>query len=167
MAKLTRKQLVRKLRASQKTVKQLLASMAHVQDWQPEPAEWSFRYSAAHLVAIERDHYFPRIRRIASGEHPHFDYYTDTYFNLGETDLLESLREWQTIRQELLAFVQTLPEDKLYLTGVHETLGSITVLDTLEDLLKSDLGQVQHLQNLIEDFYETETGAPHSRGMVK
>jgi hypothetical protein len=72
----TRAQLIDELAASQQEVSRLLASTAAIQDWQREPAEWSFRYLAAHLAAVERERNLPRI-------HP----------AVGEITLLDALDE--------------------------------------------------------------------------
>jgi len=67
------------LEASQQQLADALLSVADRQDWRPAPDEWSFREVAAHLEASERECVLARVRAIASGSHPAFDYYCLLY----------------------------------------------------------------------------------------
>ncbi len=142
------------LRVSQIEVSALLTSMADVQDWQREPAEWSFRFIAADLVTVERECHFYRIVRIASGERPHFECYSRSDLNLDCHDLRDSLSEWRDARDSLLHFVESLPLEKLEVAGVQADIGDITILDILQLLLDQDRGNARHIRQLIEDYYE-------------
>lgn len=150
----TRWQLIRELRLTQQEVSRLLASMAHDQDWQREPAEWSFRLLAAHLAAVERECHSVRIRQIASGARPHFDGYTGSHPDWGNRELLDSLAEWTQARADLLTFVADLPIERLEIAGVHADVGDVTVLDLLEQLLEQDQGNARLVQQLINDYDE-------------
>jgi hypothetical protein len=154
MADYTREQLLHALRISQHRVIELLHSVATIQDWQPEPVEWSFRYIAASLAPIERTCHFRRVKRIASGENPHFSQYTTIGADFNHADLHESLNKWVSARQELVDFVKSLSEQELSFTGVHEPVGNITVLDALEEILIQDQGILRHVNQLIEAYYE-------------
>ena len=145
---------IKELTASQHEVCQLLEEMAYVQDWQHEPAEWSFRFLAAHLAEVEEECHFPRIVAIASGERPHFGAYYDSGLDFSDRDLAESVRTWIDARRRLLAFVNDLPLERLELAGVHEDLGEVTVIDLLEHMLEQDLGNARHVQQLIKDYYK-------------
>lgn len=150
----TREQLLRELMRSQQQVSALLRAMSDAQDWQPEPAEWSFRCVAAHLAAIERKCYLRRLAGIASGTNPTLPTYSGTVQDLVREDLNESLLRWQAVRHELVEFVRSLPEETLSFTGVHEAFGAVTVLDTLAEIVEQDHRQARHLQQLIRDYYE-------------
>jgi hypothetical protein len=150
----TRAQLIDELAASQQEVSRLLASTAAIQDWQREPAEWSFRYLAAHLAAVERERNLPRIRAIASGEQPHFHVYTESGVDFAHLELGESLVAWREARSELLDFVAELPTDAETRTGIHPAVGEITLLDALDELHDQDLGYARHIRQLIEDYLE-------------
>ncbi len=128
--------------------------MAAVQDWQREPAEWSFRYIAAHLVSVERECHLPRMMGIASGEQPYFHHYMAHGVDFGDTDLEESLEEWRAVRRQLLDFVCGLPAETLDYTGTLEQCGDMTLLDALEELVEQDQGQMRHVRQLIADFFE-------------
>ena len=154
MAEYSREQLLQDLQTSQHQVVTLLETMADVQDWQPEPAEWSFRYIAAHLATVEKHCHLRRVTRIASGDRPHFEPYANKGCNFGDRDLRDSLQKWVATRQRLLAFVRNLSERELTFTGIHETMGAITVLDALVEILEQDQGNLRHVRQLIIDFYE-------------
>jgi hypothetical protein len=150
-----RLQLLDELQTSQQGVCHLLEAMAHAQDWQREPAEWSFRFLAAHLVTVERECYFPRVVRIAAGERPYFGGYIRTDLNLGGHDLSESLAEWVRVRRQLIDYVAALPDDCLNLTGIHADLGYMTVLDTLDEIVAQDYGMARHIRQLMVDYHES------------
>ncbi|MCC9077248.1 DinB family protein [Litorilinea aerophila] len=155
----TKEQLLQELQRSQQNVVALLESMAPVQDWQPESVEWSFRYIAAHLATVEQKCYLQRVMRIASGERPYFSHFTNSGVNYSRCDLRDSLRRWIALRQKLIAFVRQLSERQLRLTGVHEAIGPLTVLDLLQEILEQDQGHFRHLLQLIDDYYEEQYGS--------
>ena len=154
MSEHTRDQLLEELQLSQQRVIRLLEVMAHDQDWQPEPVEWSFRYIAAHLATVEKKCHLRRIRRIASGEQPSFSPYTNVGAEFGQFDLHDSLRDWINTRQELIEFVRELSDHALHFTGMQEDVGRITLLDALEEILEQDQGNLRHVCRLIIDYYE-------------
>ena len=147
----TRSELIGQLEASQSELAALLNSLADHQDWQPVPNMWSFRYHAAHLATVDKEAYWERVTRIAAGETPYFDYYLNTDRDFSGDDLADSLRAWAMIRRQIIEFVRSLPEDKLILTGTHQTFGTITVLDVLQSMLDHDQ---EHLAEL-KDYAQT------------
>jgi len=151
-----RLELIEALTDSQKQVSNLLESVAGAQDWQPAPDEWSFRYVAAHMATVERDCYLNRVTRIAAAENPQFDYYRNTGWDFSQIDLRDALRLWVEARQEIIEFVQGLPEEKLLLTGSHQTFGQMSVLDALQFLLDHDQAHRQELEQQIA-AYRQET----------
>lgn len=154
MADMTREQLLKELRRSQKQVVKLLEAMAPVQDWQPEPVEWSFRFLAAHLATVERTCHLPRIIGIASGETPLLGLYSNTADDYQETDLNKSLKHWVATRKELLDYVQSLSAHQLDYIGIHESLGPMTVLELLREILEQDQGNLRHVRQLIVAYQE-------------
>ncbi len=104
MIESTRDELIESLRRSQQYLAKLLELTADIQDWQREPAEWSFRLTAAHLATIERDCYLDRLTRVVSGDRPRLEPFVSTCFDEGY-DLRQSLRQWTDLRSRLLAFV--------------------------------------------------------------
>jgi hypothetical protein len=150
----TREQLLLELEASQQEVVRLLESVADIQDWQPEPVEWSFRYIAAHLATVEQKCHLRRVMRIASGEGPHFSHYSTIASNFSEVDLRDSLRKWVSTRHQLIDFVSHLSDRELRFTGFHEAVGPMTVLDALQEILDQDQGNLRHVFQLIIDYQE-------------
>lgn len=157
MIESTRDELIESLRLSQHYLAKLLELTADVQDWQREPAEWSFRLTAAHLTTIERDCYLDRLTRIISGSHPHFDPFVSTGLDSEGDDLLVSLAEWTTLRCRLLEFVGALSDEELRLIGTHDALGTVTAIDLLNELSARDARQFRYVAQLIEDYLEEVT----------
>ena len=160
MTQKTRRELIAALENSQAELQRLLESMASVQDWQREPAEWSFRLLAAHLATVERECHLPRLRSIATGEQPRLAGYSHTGLALATRDLHDSLADWAEARRALLAFVTELPADRLTLTGIHADVGAITLLEVLEELALQDQGHIRYVRQLIQDFYDDQLPAP-------
>lgn len=156
MADLTRDQLVTELQRSQTQIIKLLETIIPIQDWQPEPAEWSFRFLAAHLAAVEQTCHLPRITRIASGENPILTLYTNTSADYQKADLRKSLKKWTAARRELIDFVKSLSARQLTYIGIHESLGPITVLDLLNEILEQDQGNLRHVRQLIIAYQEDQ-----------
>lgn len=154
MAELTGEQLLQELQRSQSQVVKLLESMISIQDWQPEPAEWSFRFLAAHLATVEETCHLPRVKRIASGETPWLDLYINTAADYQQADLHGSLQKWVATRRELIHFVQTLSDEQLAYIGIHESVGPMNVLDMLHEILKQDQGNLRHVRQLIIAYQE-------------
>jgi hypothetical protein len=156
MSELSREQLLQELEKSQQQVSRLLETVAAVQDWQPDPVEWSFRYIAAHLATVERTIHLRRVNAIASGETPHFSPYSHVAENFAGRDLVDSLHAWAAARRELLDRVRALSTSQLALVGVHETVGPMTILDVLQELLDQDRGMLRHVDHLITALEEEQ-----------
>ena len=144
-------QLISQLKASQKEIRLLLASVSGDQDWQPDQNQWSFRFFAAHMSTVEKDCYQDRVVRIAEGEEPHFEAYFNTGWDFSDFDLMKSLNDWTVTRQEIIDFVNVLSEKELSFSGTHSEVGKITVLDVLQMMLDHDKEHLQALHHLISD----------------
>jgi hypothetical protein len=156
MTELTRDELLDKLQASQDQIVRLLESMVGVQDWQPEPVEWSFRLIAAHLATAECKCHLRRVRSIAAGDTPQLDNYTNVGADFAAQDLRDSLAAWVATRQQLIAFVRDLSAPQLSYVGLHEAVGPMTVLDALQELLDQDQGNLRHVYQLILAYLEDQ-----------
>jgi hypothetical protein len=137
------------LKSGQEQVTTLLESVGDAQDWQSAPEEWSFRYIAAHLATVDKECFLDRLTRIASGENPHFDYYLNTGRDFSRLDLRDALQKWTTTRQEIIDFVQGLPEQKLSLTGTHVFFGVMSIPDLLQVIVDHDQEHLNELQQAI------------------
>ena len=156
MGELTREQLLQELQRSQTQVVNLLESMAPIQDWQPEPAEWSFRFLAAHLASLEKTCHLPRVISIASGDTPLLGLYATTADDYQQADLHKSLKRWLSTRRELIDFVTALSPHQLSFVGIHESLGPLTVLQLLHEILEQDQGNLRHVRQLIIAYQEEQ-----------
>lgn len=154
MSEQTRQQLLKDLQSSQQQVVDVLSATESIQDWQREPVEWSFRYLAAHLAAVEQQCHFRRVKRIASGETPRLSGYSDIADDLDDHDMRESLQQWIAARKRLIAYVNELDDQQLEYVGIHEKIGEITVLDALQEILEQDHGNFRHVCQLIVDYCE-------------
>lgn len=143
------REVIRQLEASQDRLVEVLRTVAGDQDWRPAADEWSFQEIAAHLATVERECFRERVARIASGEEPHFDYYSNTGRDFGQVELQECLDQWKEARRDLLQFVRGLPEERRSHTGTHATFGEITVLGALEIMVDHDEAHLRQLEQLV------------------
>ncbi|TMG69441.1 MAG: DinB family protein [Chloroflexi bacterium] len=109
---------------------------------------WDLRDIAAHLAATERDCYVPRIRSIAAGENPTFDFFTNDGTDFSGIHLDDALDEWTATRMMLIGYVKTLDGEQRALTGRHERYGEVTVDRYLEIALEHDRDHLRGLENL-------------------
>jgi len=109
---------------------------------------WDLRDIAAHLAATERDCYVPRIRSIAAGENPTFDFFTNDGTDFSGVHLDDALDEWTATRMMLIGYVKTLDGEQRALTGRHERYGEVTVDRYLEIALEHDRDHLRGLENL-------------------
>lgn len=147
-----RDQLILKLQAGQEQIADLLRSFADHPDWQAGPDAWSFRYVAAHLATVESECFLDRVRRIAEGDNPHFEYYLNTGRDFSAHDLEESLEDWAATRQEIITFVLSLPEEKWTLTGTHATFGELTLASALQIMRDHDQEHLHDLKDALNAY---------------
>ena len=130
---------------------QLVVAMLRisVEDPSARVGAWDVRDIAAHLAASERDCYVPRIRAIAAGENPIFDFFTNEASDFSGIHLDDALDEWTATRLMLIGFVGTLDEDqRTGLTGKHERYGAVTVDRYLGIALEHDADHLRALERL-------------------
>jgi hypothetical protein len=130
---------------------QLVIAMLRVasEDSSARVGAWDLRDIAAHLAASERDCYVPRIRAIAAGESPTFDFFTNDGSDFSGIHLDEALDEWIATRTMLLGYVRTLEEEQRQgLAGHHERYGRVTVDRYLEIALEHDRDHLRGLERL-------------------
>lgn len=133
------------------TSQQLVIAMLRIasEDSTARVGAWDLRDIAAHLAASERDCYVPRIRSIAAGENPTFDFFTNDGTDFSGIHLDDALDEWIATRTMLLGYVRTLEEDQRQgLTGHHERHGRVTVDRYLEIALEHDRDHLRGLERL-------------------
>lgn len=130
---------------------QLVSAMLRVTADDPSVrvGAWDLRDIAAHLAASERDCYVPRIRSIAAGHNPVFDYFTNEGTDFSGIHLDDALDEWVATRLMLIGYVGTLDEhQRTRLSGHHEQYGHVTVDRYLEIALEHDQDHLKDLERL-------------------
>ena len=130
---------------------QLVIAMLRVsvEDSSARIGAWDLRDIAAHLAATERDCYVPRIRAIAAGQNPTFDFFTNDDADFSGIHLDDALDEWIATRLMLIGFVKTLePQQRTDLTGRHDRYGDVTVDRYLEIALEHDRDHLAGLETL-------------------
>lgn len=144
-------QLIEKLHISHQHLEQLLSGFAPDQDGQPAPGQWSFREIAAHMAEAEEGCLLPRIRLIATGTYPHFEFYQNNQGDFSHLDLLDSLERWAKTRRKVIDFVASLTPEQLTYTATHAAFGTITIADYLSEFHKHD---VEHMHDLEKQLSE-------------
>jgi hypothetical protein len=129
---------------------QLVIAMLRVaaEDPSARVGAWDLRDIAAHLAATERDCYVPRIRAIAAGENPTFDFFTNDGTDFSGIHLDDALDEWTATRVMLIGYVRSLDGEQRALTGRHERYGDVTVDRYLEMALEHDRDHLRGLELL-------------------
>ena len=107
--------------------------------------EWSTVEVAGHLAASERECFEPRITAIASGSHPHFDFYSNGERDFSGVPIDSSLSEWAATRKRIIDFVAGLTPEQLAQTGRHDAYGELTIDRYLRIAIDHDL---EHLRDL-------------------
>ena len=88
----------------------------------------------------------PRIRSIALGEQPRFEFYSNDGRDFGDVRLEDVLADWAKTRKRLLDFARSLTATELTRVGIHMTFGEVTVPDYLRILLDHDRGRLRDLK---------------------
>lgn len=148
MVRMSKVQLLEKLRATQRQFSIILESMAENQDWQPDTERWSFRFIAAHMATVEEECFLDRVKRFSTEDSPHFEHYDNTGRDFGQFELMNSLREWAALRWELLDIVCSMPENTWHRSATHSTRGTQTLLELLHIVLEHDQEHLQEVQQM-------------------
>ena len=129
---------------------QLVVAMLRIaaDDSSARVGAWNLRDIAAHLAATERDCYLVRIRAIAHGEHPSFDFFTHDGADFSGVHLEDALEDWIGAREELTAFVRAMTPDARELTGSHERYGEVSIDRYLQIALEHDADHLRGLERL-------------------
>ena len=131
---------------------------ADVLDWKPSPDRWSIAEVLAHLLMIEQL-YGDRAKRIVVDNNPTLE----KYFEPDEAKLRgkttnQYLKEFVALRQANYFFWHGIPSSAGSRTGVHPEMGTITLLQLLNELANHDLG---HLRQITE-LYRAKAFYPHA-----
>ena len=117
-------------------------------DWKPAPDRWSITEVLAHLLAIEQL-YGDRARRIVVDNNPTLAKYLEPdEAHLGRKTTNQYLREFVTLRKANYFFWHGVPSSAASRTGVHPEMGTITLLQLLNELANHDLGHLRQIAEL-------------------
>jgi len=138
--------LLEELKASQQLV---IAMTQLIEDDDPaRVGAWTLRDIAAHLAATETECFEPRIREMAAGRRPQFEYYSNDERDFDGVSLQAALTEWTTTRNRLIDFVRGLSEEERGRVGVHTKFGELTVDGYLRVALDHDQDHLKSLERL-------------------
>lgn len=129
---------------------QLLVAMTQLiaDDAPDRVGAWTLRDIAAHLATTERECFEPRIRAMAAGERPEFEYYSNDERDFDGISLPTALAEWTDTRSRLIDFVRGLSEEERARVGVHKKFGELTVDGYLRIALEHDQDHLLSLERL-------------------
>ena len=119
----------------------------------PEPDRFSIAEVFGHLADAELRTYTPRIRALCAGGNPAFPAYTPPDSFEREPDA--ALSEFETLRDENVAFLANVPAEALLNTGLHSRLGPMTLDNVLAEIAYHDLGHIKQVCELVRwlQFY--------------
>ena len=109
---------------------------------------WTLRDIAAHLATTERECFEPRIRAMAAGERPRFEWYSNDERDFDGITLDSALTEWAQTRARLVDYVRGLSTDERRGVGIHATYGEINVDEYLQIALEHDRDHLGALERL-------------------
>lgn len=138
--------LLEELKASQQLVVAMTQLIAD--DDPARVGAWTVRDVAAHLAATETECFEPRIRAMAAGERPQFEYYSNDERDFDGVSLQAALTQWANARNRLIDFVRGLSEEERNRVGVHTKLGELTVDGYLRVALDHDQDHLKSLERL-------------------
>jgi len=109
---------------------------------------WTLRDIAAHLATTEKECFEPRIRAMAAGEKPEFEYYSNDERDFEGISLQSALKDWAATRARLIDFVRGLNQEERGRLGVHKKFGKVTVDGYLRIALDHDQDHLRSLERL-------------------
>ena len=140
-----RDELLDQLMASQVLV---IGMTRMIADDEHRVGAWTLRDIAAHLAASERECFEPRIRAMAAGENPRFDWYSNDERDFDGLTLDGVLADWTDTRGRLVEYVRGLSSGDRERTGTHATYGEISVDGYLRIALEHDRDHLGALERL-------------------
>jgi hypothetical protein len=137
--------LITMLRSTPATLNALTAGLTDeaARRHPPPPDEWSTSEIAAHLVDAEQAWMSRRIKLMAEDDEPPLPYYPDADYSI--PTLQESLSEFGHLRDENLAYLETLPAAAWRRRGTHPRWGDISITWAVRHIAAHD---AEHLAQL-------------------
>jgi DinB superfamily len=134
--------------------------------WKPRPDRWSISEVLAHLAALEQV-YAERVLRIMAEDSPPLAKYdldgAKARQDYARGSAGENLGHFTRTRRSSLALLAGLPPSAGARTAVHSELGTVTLVQLLNEWANHDLG---HLRQ-ISELYRAHAFHPHSGPFMK
>ena len=129
---------------------QLVVAMTQLvaEDVPARVGAWNLRDIAAHLAATEKECFEPRIRAMAAGQRPEFEFYSNDERDFEGISLQHALTEWADTRNRLIDFVRGLSDEERGRVGLHAKFGEVTVDGYLRIALDHDQDHLRSLERL-------------------
>lgn len=127
------------------------------------PETWSVFDVVGHLIHGENTDWVPRAEIILSGNtnkrFPPFDRFAQAELSKGK-DLSQLLHEFKIARNNSLQRLKALKinEQDLTKTGIHPSLGEVTLAQLLATWVVHDLDHISQIARVMAKQYQTETG---------
>ncbi len=116
-------------------------------DWKPAPDRWSITEVLGHLLEIEQL-YAERAKRIVVDTNPPLARFVEADSRDLQRTTAQYLRDFIIARRAHLYFWHSLPSSAGSRTGVHHEMGSVTLLQLLNELANHDLGHLRQIAEL-------------------
>jgi len=123
-----------------------------VMQWKPAADRWSISEVLAHLADTEVKGFRERITAMIEQENPRLPSYDQNAAyaegRYSRERPRENLKKFCHERDRSLSFLRYVPEEKLQRTGQHEKIGSITILQLMNEWAFHDLGHIRQIAEL-------------------
>lgn len=116
-------------------------------DWKPAPDRWSITEVLGHFLEIEQL-YAERAKRIVVDNNPALARSVEPDSKGRQPTAARFLRDFVTARRAHLYFWHSLPSSAGSRTGMHHEMGSVTLLQLLNELANHDLGHLRQIAEL-------------------
>jgi len=127
-------------------------------DWKPAPERWSITEVLAHLLVIEQ-FYGDRAKRMVVDDNPQLARFVPPdEAEIRERTARQHLEDFVAARRAHIFFWHSIPASGGSRTAVHPEMGTVTLLQLLNELANHDLG---HLRQIAE-LYRAKAFYPHA-----
>lgn len=126
--------------------------------WKPAAERWSITEVLAHLLEIEQL-YADRAKRMVVDENPALSKFIPLdKAEMNKRSAGQYLKDFVAARRAHIFFWHSIPANGGRRTGVHPEMGTVTLLQLLNELANHDLG---HLRQIAE-LYRARAFYPHA-----
>lgn len=117
-------------------------------EWKPVAERWSIAEVLAHLLAIEQL-YAERAKRIVVDQNPALAKFIEPdEAQIHKRTARQHLEDFVASRRAHIFFWHSLPSSAGSRTGIHHEMGSVTLLQLLNELANHDLGHLRQIAEL-------------------